>query len=120
MSTVEHRRTHADQAFIFNRARMDDRRVPDRAPRADVRPVRIREMHHRVVLDVSPLAHADFFDITAQHRTIKNAARRPEHYVSYDRGVGRDKKGVRRVGLLPEVPRKPRGDTFVGVHFSLE
>jgi hypothetical protein len=53
---VEKDGAHADQALVAHGAGVDNRRVPDRAPRADVGAVVIGEVDDRVVLDVGALA----------------------------------------------------------------
>ncbi len=50
LRSIEDRRAHADEAFVTDRAGMDDGRTADRAPFADVGAIVIGEMHNGVVL----------------------------------------------------------------------
>jgi hypothetical protein len=72
---VEDDAAHADQAFVLDRAGMQDHRMADGDARADhERPARrvgrrlVRDVEHAVVLDVARLANGDRVDVAADHR----------------------------------------------------
>src|SRR5690606_18123389 len=76
---------HADETLIAHHARVHDRAVAHGDVLADLRAVVIREMHHRVVLNVRTAADHDGVDVAPEHGAIPDAALVPQRDVPDDR-----------------------------------
>ena len=93
---VEDRRAHANQAFVFHGAGVEDRAMADGNELADNDRQVVGEMYDAAVLDVGALADLDVIDVTAQDGSRPDAAAGGETDIADHDGLGRTSHDVVR------------------------
>lgn len=102
LGSIEHHRAHADETQISNRAGVDNRRVADRAARADHGRLVIGEVNHRPVLHIRPLPDPDRVDIRTQDGAVENTRIAPKANIADQGRIRGDKGRERGLGLAAE------------------
>src|SRR5258708_36447636 len=78
LRTIEDRAAHADEAFVSDCARMDDRRVSDRRVTTYFDAIFVGEMYNGAVLHIAPLSYFDRIDVAPENGAIPDTAHRAE------------------------------------------
>ncbi len=87
---IEYLRPHADEAIILYGAAMDDAAMADGYVRTDIgSELTAGDMDNGSVLNIGPLADADFMNVAANHHPIPQAGACPDHHIADNRrGMG--------------------------------
>ena len=91
-SAIHDARLHADEAFILQRARMDEREMTHRYVRSYHRTLWSfsRDVDHGAILDVGSRANPNGRDVTAHHGAVPNARAFANLYIPDQNGSGRN------------------------------
>ena len=117
---VQHYRAHADEAFVSYGAGVDDGGMPDGDVTADEAWELVRQVQHRIVLDIAPLTHDDAVNVAAQDGIVPDAGTIAESDVAHDDRAAGNINVLAQEGLLAQKRAELIGERIKRFHIPQE